>query len=61
MAYEEVLTRIETTNKPLLTIRNSQMKFLEHIMRKEDLEKLILTGHGEGKRETANNHFDENK
>lgn len=35
---EEVLRRIETTNKLLLTIRKEQLKFLGHNEEKKDLE-----------------------
>lgn len=35
----------------ILTIRKRQLKFLEHITRKESFENLTLLGHTEGKKE----------
>ena len=45
MSNEEVLRRAET--KWALLMR--QLEFLEHIMRKNGLEELILTGNVDGK------------
>ena len=50
MSNEEVLRRAETKQVLLMIIRMRQLEFLGHIMRKNGLEKLILTGSVDGKR-----------
>ena len=47
---EEVLKRAGTGMKLILEIRTKQMRFLGHLMRKDGLENLALTGKLEGKR-----------
>ena len=47
---EEVLKRAGTDRKLILEIRTKQMMFLGHLMRKDGLENLALTGKIEGKR-----------
>ena len=47
---EEVLQRAGTGMKLILEIRTKQMRFLGHVMRKDALENLTLTGKIEGKR-----------
>ena len=47
---EEVLTRAQTERRLLKTIRKTQLEFLGHVMRKEGLENLTMTGKIEGKR-----------
>jgi hypothetical protein len=47
---EEVLTRANAKRGLMNIIRERQLKFLGHVMRKEGLENLILTGHIEGKK-----------
>ena len=50
MSNEEDLRRAETKWTLLMIIRKRQLKFLGHIMRKNGLEELILTGSVDGKR-----------
>ncbi len=45
---------MQTKRRLILNIRKRQLKFLGHIMRKEGLENLILTGRIEGKRDKGN-------
>ncbi len=47
---EEVLRKIGTERKLLPTVRKRQLEFLGHVMRKESLENLTLTGRIEGKK-----------
>ena len=47
---EEVLKRAGAGRKLILEIRTKQMRFLGHLMRKDGLENLALTGKIEGKR-----------
>jgi len=47
---EEVLRKAKTERSLIKTIRERQMKFMGHIMRKEGLENLTLTGRIEGRR-----------
>ena len=47
---EEVLKRAGTGMKLILEIRTKQMRFLGHLMKKDGLENLALTGKIEGKR-----------
>lgn len=49
MSNEEVLRKIGTAKKLIVTIRKRQMEFLEH-MRKQGLENSTLTRYTEGKR-----------
>ena len=54
---EEVLQRAGTGMKLILEIRTKQMRFLGHLMRKNSLENLVLTGKIEGKgAEEENGH-----
>eukprot|EP00795_Rhopilema_esculentum_P001375 gene1375-biopygen10045 len=46
---EEVLRRAGTKRGLLTSIRKRQMKFFRHVMRREDLERLAVTGKIEGK------------
>ena len=50
MSNEEVLRRAETKWALLMIIRKRQLAFLGYIMRKNELEELILTGIVDGKR-----------
>ena len=50
MSDEEVLRRAETKQTLLMIIRNRQLEYLGHIMRKNWLEELILTGSVDGKK-----------
>ena len=47
---EEVMERADTKRNLMSTIRERQLKFFGHIIRKRSLEHLILTGKIEGKR-----------
>ena len=47
---EEVLRRAGTERKIMKAIRKRQIEFLGHVMRKEGLEELMLTGRVNGKR-----------
>ena len=47
---EEVLKKIGTKRKLLTSVRKRLLEFLGHVMRKESLENLTLTGHIEGKK-----------
>ncbi len=47
---EEVLKKIGTERKLLWTVRKQQLEFLVHVLRKENLENLMLTGHIEEKK-----------
>ena len=47
---EEVFRRAGVDRKLMQDIRSRQMKFLGHVMRKEGLENLALTGKIDGKR-----------
>ena len=44
MCETQVLRRAETHRRLLKTIRLRQMQFLGHVVRKEGLEELLLTG-----------------
>lgn len=46
---------METKRALILNTRKTQLKFLAHIMRKESLENLILTGQIEGQWKTMSN------
>ena len=48
---EEVLRRADVTKKLVQTIRKRQLSFLGHVYRKDDLERAVLTGRIEGKRD----------
>jgi len=48
---EEVLKRAGTKKTLLSTIRRRQLEFLRHVVRKEGLENLVLTGKIEGNRD----------
>lgn len=43
MGNEEVLTKMQTTSKSIDIVRKLVLQFLYYVMRKESLEKLILT------------------
>ena len=47
----EVLRRANTKIKLLSEMVNRQVKFLGHVMRKEEMEHLVTTGYVEGKRD----------
>ena len=47
---EEVLRRVEEERSLMMVIRRRQMKFLGHIMRRGELERVVLTGYVEGRR-----------
>ena len=47
----EVLRKAKTERSLIKTIRKRQLQFLGHIMRKEGLENLMLTGYIDGKRD----------
>ena len=47
---EEVLRRVNQERSLLRTIRNRQMEFLGHVIRREKIEHLCLTGMIEGRR-----------
>ena len=47
---EEVLTRAGTKRELMMTIRQRQLRFLGHVMRKNELENVVLTGKIEGTR-----------
>ena len=50
MTNEEVLQRAGVERKLIGEIRTRQMRFIGHVIRKEGLENLALTGMIEGKR-----------
>ena len=50
MANEKVLQRAEMGRKLICEIRRKQMKFMGHVVRKDGLEVLELTGKIKGKR-----------
>ncbi|GFO05088.1 endonuclease-reverse transcriptase [Plakobranchus ocellatus] len=47
---EEVLKETESTRSLMSRIRRRQAKFVGHIMRREGLENLVITGRMEGKK-----------
>ena len=47
---EEVLAKAGTRRKLVETIRKRQLQFLGHVLRKEELEDVAITGKIEGKR-----------
>ena len=47
---EEVLTRMFTRRNLMYRVRKQQLEFLGHVMRKNSLENIIVTGKIEGKR-----------
>ena len=51
LTNEEVLRKAKTERSLIKTIRKRQLQFLGHIMRKERLENLMLTGYTDGKRD----------
>lgn len=51
MINDDVLEKIETKTTHLRRIRKQQLTFLVHIMRKEDLENVKLTGYIKGKKD----------
>lgn len=44
VSNDEVLEKLETKGTLILNIKKRHLKFLGHIIRKEDVENLILTG-----------------
>ena len=50
MSNEEVLAKAGTRRKLVETIRKRQLQFLGHVLRKEELENMAITGKIEGKR-----------
>lgn len=49
MSSEDVLRKIEATEKLILKIRKWQQKFIKQIITKEGLENFTFTGPTEGK------------
>ena len=47
---EEVLIRVGEDRSLMMVIRKRQMKFLGHVMRRGELESVVLTGYVEGRR-----------
>jgi len=54
-ANEDILLKADRRRKLLTTIRLRQLQFFSHVMRKEEMEELFVTGRIEGKR-TTNKH-----
>ena len=54
---KEVLKKIGTERKLLPTVRKRQLEFLGHVMRKESVENLMLTGCIEGKKSRGRSEF----
>lgn len=50
MLDKEIQRRIETPKKCLLTIKQKQSAFMEHMMKKEGSENSKFTGHTEDKK-----------
>ena len=50
MPNDEVLAKARTKRKLVETIKKRQLQFLGHILRKEELEDMAITGNIEGKR-----------
>ena len=50
MSDEEVLATAGTRRKLVERIRKRQLQFLGHVLRKEELEDVAMTGKVEGKR-----------
>jgi len=55
-ANEDILLKADRRRKLLTTIRLRQLQFFSHVMRKEEMEELFVTGRIEGKR-TTNKHW----
>ena len=51
VSNEEVRKRAGVERELMKTIRNRQMRFLGHIYRKDNLERAVMTGRIEGKRD----------
>ena len=49
ISNEEVLQRADSKRKLLWTIRERQLEFLGHVMRKEVIENLVVTDKTDGK------------
>ena len=47
---EEVLRRVGRSRELMRTVRERQMRFIEHVMRENDLERTVTTGRVEGRR-----------
>ncbi|XP_063611050.1 uncharacterized protein LOC134784809 [Penaeus indicus] len=54
---EEVFRRAGVNRKLICDLRGRQMRFLGHVMRKDDIESLALTGKIEGKRSRGRRRF----
>jgi len=50
ISNEEVFQQAGSSRELVTTIATRQIQFLDHILRKEKLEELVLTGRIEGKR-----------
>ena len=50
MSNEEVLRQVEADGSLIKSIRKRQLEFLGHILRKDGMENLCITGFVEGKR-----------
>merc|ERR1719244_2287 len=51
VSNEEILRRVGNPVRLMDVIRNRQLRFLGHVIRKDGVEKLALTGKIEGKRD----------
>ena len=49
VSNERVLRRVKVNRMVVIEIRKRQLQFLDHVMRKDDLENLSMTGKIEGK------------
>ena len=57
MSNEKVLAKAGTRKKFVETIRKRQLQFLGHVLRKEELEDMAITGKIEGKRARGRQRF----
>ena len=57
MSNSEVLSMAGTERKLIHAIRRRQLQFLGHVLRKQELEDVALTGKIEGKRARARTHL----
>ena len=49
MSNEEVLAKMGTRRKLVETIRTRQLQFLGHVLRREELKDMAITGQSEAK------------
>ena len=54
---EEVYRRMNIKQSLLVDIVRRQMSFLGHVLRKEEMEHLVVTGFVDGKRAPGKQHF----